>query len=86
MKTESDFRALMVEFDAIEDALPGAEYLGLHDTNCIEQNVMDGNPNKPVRGSDEYWDAMCSAAKMFAGMLAENQGKDINALIGRVIY
>jgi len=37
-------------------------------------------------GSDAFWTAMVASLKMAAGMRAEEDGENINTLIGRTIY
>jgi len=76
MTTETAYRALHAELAAAE----WATGLYLVDESIDHENVeMDEN-------APGYWEAMIYAAKNAAGGRAEMAGRDINALIGRVIY
>lgn len=74
---------LAAELAAIERATG----LYLADENVDRENVADEFPEQEF--SDDagpFWKAMIDAASSAAGMRAENEGKNINVLIGRVIY
>lgn len=57
--------------------------LYLADENVDAENSLDAGEEY---GSDTFWSAMLTSAAMAAGQRAGDAGKDINALIGRVIY
>jgi len=76
MLTETDYLRLIEELEAIEKAT-GAY---LCDINIDGENV-EVSPGDP-----EFWECMCSAACLAAGIRAEEAGLDINRLIGRTIY
>ena len=76
MTTETAYRALQEELAVIEEATG----LYLADEAIDAQNV-EMDVNAPL-----YWDAMISAARDAAGFRAAEAGRDVNSLIGRVIY
>ena len=80
MSAKNDYYALVTELEAIERA-NGGIYLT---DECIDRENID--PALIDESSDDFWNAMHSAACLAAGMRAEELGLDINALIGRVIY
>ena len=93
LKTKKDYDALQAELAAIEDATG----LYLTDQSVDLENVG----TRPSRASFEdseagdaayfaddaaWWNSLYEAAAMAAGQRACEAKKDINALIGRVIY
>lgn len=82
MEAESSARAkfqkLMDDLAVVERRLNLVGALACEVT--IEQNA-ETNPSKPT-----YWRDMWAAAGSTVGCLAENEGVDINAELGRIIY
>ena len=76
MTTGTAYRALQDELAVIEKATG----LYLADEAIDAENVAI-NVNAPG-----YWEAMISAARDAAGFRAAEAGRDVNSLIGRVIY
>lgn len=73
---EQKYRNLTAELETLEKAT------GLYLTDeCIDRENVNSS-----EGDDEYWSDMYSAACSSAGYRAEEAGKDINALIGRIIF
>lgn len=73
-------------YDALARELAGIEArtgLYLADENADAENATDAGC---IYGSDEFWSVMISSAEMNAGIRAADEGQNINALIGRVIY
>tara|TARA_Y100000401_G_C8170171_1_gene148764 strand:+ start:182 stop:436 length:255 start_codon:yes stop_codon:yes gene_type:complete len=84
MTTRKDYYDLTKELEVIERKT-GAY---LTDENIDHQNVNiewgcggDVSPNDP-----EFWARMHSAACTAAGLRAEEEGLDINELMGRIIF
>jgi hypothetical protein len=71
--TQADYRKLEAEIEALG--------LDLWDENCDAENSTH-----EVYGSDAFWGAMYQSATMAAGQRAEDQGLNINKLLGRVVY
>jgi hypothetical protein len=85
MNAYSRYKALQAELAEIEKSTG----LYLADENVDAENCANLLPMRILSSnveSDNYWNAMHSAACSAAGQRAEDAGKDINALIGRVIY
>ena len=57
--------------------------LYLADENVDAENTIDAGLSY---GSEAFWEMMIANAAMNAGARAENEGQNINELIGRVIY
>jgi hypothetical protein len=75
------------KYEDLQIALASAEKVtGLYladpgvDRENIERSLLKAD------WTDAYWDAMYEAAASSAGFRAADAGKDINELIGRVIY
>lgn len=85
MKTRADYYALQDELQALEKTLRATHgvWFALSDQCVDAENIL---PLREEDNFDEYWAAMYRAACMQAGMMAEEAGLDINALLGRVIY
>lgn len=86
-----DYDALIAELDTFAARIMqerrtanNYEYFYLTDTNVDDDSVMSDDTLE--RGSLEYWKAMYSAASFAAGMRAEEDGIDINAALGKIIY
>lgn len=78
MSNRSAYYALVEELKAIEETTG----LYLTDENVDAENIDRGL----VYESEEYYANMLICAKSAAGYRAEEAGRNINALIGRVIY
>lgn len=93
LKTKKDYEALQTELVSIEQATG----LYLADESIDLENV-DPRPSlsafedsdvgdKAYFSADSvWWNALYGAASMAAGQRAAEAGKDINVLLGRVIY
>jgi hypothetical protein len=81
-KTERDYDRLLADLQAIEKTLRGKDGLPLYlaDTNVDRENVS-------IPESDpDYWPSLYAAAAMAAGFRAEEEGLNINDLLGYTIY
>jgi hypothetical protein len=84
MITRKDYYNLTKELEAIERKT-GAY---LTDENIDHENVnIAWGAGGTVSATDpEFWSCMYSAACQAAGARAEDEGLNINALLGRIIY
>lgn len=91
--SEQDYYTLQGQLVEIEKATG----LYLADENVDVENVGELPPYAHIDASDEdfaksvvaraiWWDRLYRAATMAAGQRAADYGKDINVLLGRVIY
>lgn len=76
MKTEFDYKKLQDELHAIEEQTG----MYLADSNVDFENVVVD------RDHLEFWDQAYFAACNAAGFRAEENGQNINALLGRQVY
>tara|TARA_R110000868_G_C10634328_1_gene743505 strand:- start:225 stop:497 length:273 start_codon:yes stop_codon:yes gene_type:complete len=88
-KTQKDYDALIKELDAIADTLKAAGKVKqypfcLTDENQDWQNAT--SDGEYPRDAADIWDRMIHSAGLAAGMWAEEEGLNINKLIGRNIY
>ena len=88
---ERDYRMLIAELDTFAARIMeerrrenNYEAFYLTDIRIDEENVLSDDTIK--KGSLEYWQAMYSAAGYAAGMRADDEGIDINARMGKMIW
>jgi hypothetical protein len=78
LATREDYYKLCDELVAIEKKTN----LYLSDEGIDHENIPEG----VKQGDDNYWQCMYDAACSAAGIRAEEEGYDINKLLGRDIY
>ena len=84
------YEALIAELDAFADrvtkerlAAGNYEYFYLTDFNADDENSVGEGV---ARDTPEYWERMLASAGFAAGMRAEDEGIDINAALGKMIW
>ena len=78
MATQQDYDALQQDLQALERST--GLYLA---DQCVD---VENLPEGVTETSPRYWNEMYRAAASAAGQRAEEAGRDINAMLGRVIY